>query len=60
VDDLCRMFGLLRRGGVEGGLAAMRDVMGGHLRETGKALVLDPERSKEPVDYVQVGEREAS
>ena len=27
VDDLRRMFGLLRRGGVQGGLAAMGDIM---------------------------------
>ena len=27
--------------------------MGDHLKETGKALVQDPERQKEPVEWVQ-------
>lgn len=27
--------------------------MGDHLKETGKALVMDPERQKEPVEWVQ-------
>mmetsp|Transcript_24421 Transcript_24421/g.53296 ORF Transcript_24421/g.53296 Transcript_24421/m.53296 type:complete len:740 (-) Transcript_24421:186-2405(-) len=52
-EDLKRMFNLFKRGGVPGGLAAMREAMSAHLRETGKQLVLDPERSKEPVEYVQ-------
>ena len=27
--------------------------MGDHLKETGKGLVMDPERQKEPVEWVQ-------
>ena len=27
--------------------------MGAHLREAGKAIVMDPERSKDPVEFVQ-------
>ena len=36
------MYRLFKR--VPNGLQAMRDVMGGHLRDTGKNLVSDPER----------------
>jgi len=52
-EDLKRMFNLFKRGGVTGGLAAMREAMSEYLREAGKQLVMDPERSKEPVEYVQ-------
>eukprot|EP00854_Cymbomonas_tetramitiformis_P023528 gene23528-28485_t len=52
-DDLERMFCLFRRGGVLQGLSTMRDSMSEYLRETGKHLVLDPERIKDPVEYVQ-------
>lgn len=50
-DDLGRMYSLLRR--VSTGLALVRDVMTSHLREAGKQLVTDPERLKDPVDFVQ-------
>ncbi|KAM7511351.1 hypothetical protein LguiB_010226 [Lonicera macranthoides] len=50
-EDLGRMFGLFRR--VPNGLLLIRDVMTSHLRETGKQLVTDPERLKDPVDFVQ-------
>lgn len=50
-EDIGRMYTLFRR--VQGGLQTMRDVLGAHVRETGKQLVLDPERSKEPVEFVQ-------
>ncbi|KAL4421065.1 hypothetical protein ABPG77_001360 [Micractinium sp. CCAP 211/92] len=49
--DLARMYGLFRR--VQGGLDLLRTTMGDHLKETGKALVMDPERQKEPVEWVQ-------
>ena len=50
-EDLARMFTLFRR--IERGLEFMRSMMGDHLKETGRALVLDPERTKDPVDFVQ-------
>ena len=49
--DLARMFTLFRR--IERGLDFMRGMMGNYLKETGRALVLDPERTKDPVDFVQ-------
>ncbi|XP_010257125.1 PREDICTED: cullin-3A-like isoform X2 [Nelumbo nucifera] len=50
-DDLKRMYSLFRR--VPDGLLTIRDVMTAHIRETGKQLVTDPERLKDPVDFVQ-------
>ncbi|XP_042501578.1 cullin-3A-like [Macadamia integrifolia] len=50
-EDLGRMYNLFRR--VPDGLSTIRDVMTGHIRETGKQLVTDPERLKDPVDFVQ-------
>ncbi|XP_072952958.1 cullin-3B-like [Typha angustifolia] len=50
-EDLSRMYNLFRR--VPEGLMTIRDVMTSHLRETGKQLVTDPERLKDPVDFVQ-------
>ncbi|XP_065048598.1 cullin-3B-like [Musa acuminata AAA Group] len=50
-EDLSRMYNLFRR--VPDGLLTVRDVMTSHLRETGKQLVSDPERLKDPVDFVQ-------
>ncbi|RWR78357.1 cullin-3A-like protein isoform X1 [Cinnamomum micranthum f. kanehirae] len=50
-DDLGRMYSLFRR--VPDGLSMIRDVMSSHLRETGKQLVSDPERLRDPVDFVQ-------
>ncbi|EFN52532.1 hypothetical protein CHLNCDRAFT_138949 [Chlorella variabilis] len=49
--DLSRMYCLFRR--VEGGVDLLRQTMGDHLKEGGKALVLDPERQKDPVEWVQ-------
>ena len=45
------MYNLFRR--VTNGLATVRDVMTSHLREMGKQLVTDPEKSKDPVEFVQ-------
>lgn len=50
-EDLGRMYNLFRR--VPNGLTIIRDVMTSHIRETGKQLVTDPERLKDPVDFVQ-------
>eukprot|EP00898_Chlorokybus_atmophyticus_P002087 jgi/Chlat1/287/Chrsp1S03176 len=50
-EDLARMYNLFRR--VPGGLQIIRDVMSSHLRDTGKQLVMEPDRQKEAVDFVQ-------
>ncbi|KVI09114.1 cullin-3A-like isoform X1 [Cynara cardunculus var. scolymus] len=50
-EDLGRMYNLFRR--VPNGLFLIRDVMTSHIREMGKQLVTDPERLKDPVDFVQ-------
>ncbi|XP_044493619.1 cullin-3A [Mangifera indica] len=50
-EDLGRMYNLFRR--VPSGLSSIREVMTSHLRETGKQLVTDPERLKDPVEFVQ-------
>ena len=50
-EDLARMYTLLRR--VEGGLDLVRSGMGAFLKDTGRALVSDPERTKDPVDFVE-------
>ncbi|KAI3931340.1 hypothetical protein MKX01_040257 [Papaver californicum] len=50
-EDLGRIYTLFRR--VPDGLSTIRDVMTSHIRETGKQLVTDPERLKDPVDFVQ-------
>eukprot|EP00899_Mesostigma_viride_P019647 jgi/Mesvir1/27684/Mv07403-RA.1 len=50
-EDLRRMYTLFRR--IPEGLSTMRSMMADYLKETGKELVTNPERSKDPVDYVQ-------
>lgn len=50
-DDLSRMYSLFRR--VPEGLSTIREVMTSHLRETGKQLVTDPDKLRDPVDFVQ-------
>ncbi|KAJ6321787.1 hypothetical protein OIU77_011795 [Salix suchowensis] len=50
-EDMGRMYNLFRR--VPDGLSTIREVMTSHLRETGKQLVTDPERLKDPVEFVQ-------
>ncbi|XP_031122102.1 cullin-3A-like [Ipomoea triloba] len=49
-EDLKRMYGLFRR--VPNGLSTIRDLMASHIRETGKQLVTDPEKLKDPVEFV--------
>ncbi|CAK8533522.1 unnamed protein product [Lathyrus sativus] len=50
-EDLGRMYNLFRR--VPSGLITVKDVMTSFIRDTGKQLVMDPERLKDPVDFVQ-------
>ncbi|KAI6686442.1 hypothetical protein NL676_032355 [Syzygium grande] len=50
-EDLGRMYNLFRR--VPNGLSTVRDVMTSHIREIGKQLITDPERLKDPVEFVQ-------
>ncbi|KAL0296910.1 UNVERIFIED_CONTAM: Cullin-3A [Sesamum radiatum] len=50
-EDLGRMYNLFRR--VPNGLSTIRDVMTSHIRDTGKQLVTDPEKSKNPVEFVE-------
>lgn len=50
-EDMGRMYNLFRR--VPNGLSTIRDVMTSHLRETGKQLVTDAEKLKDPVEFVQ-------
>lgn len=50
-EDLGRMYSLFKR--VEGGLALVRTIMSDYIKETGKQLVQDPEKTKDPVEFVQ-------
>ncbi|KAG2710239.1 hypothetical protein I3843_04G017600 [Carya illinoinensis] len=50
-EDSGRMYNLFRR--VPAGLSIVRDVMTSYIRDTGKQLVTDPERLRDPVDFVQ-------
>ncbi|KAL2341741.1 hypothetical protein Fmac_009681 [Flemingia macrophylla] len=50
-EDLSRMYNLSGR--VTDGLSKIREVMTSHMRESGKQLVTDLERLKDPVEYVQ-------
>ncbi|KAK4402969.1 Cullin-3A [Sesamum angolense] len=49
-EDLGRIYNLFRR--VPDGLSTIRDVMTSHIRDTGKQLVTDPEKSKNPAEFV--------
>ncbi|TKY69692.1 Cullin-3A protein [Spatholobus suberectus] len=50
-EDLGRMYNLFCR--VTEGLSKICEVMTSHIRESGKQLVMDPERLKDPVEFVQ-------
>ncbi|XP_027358110.1 cullin-3B-like isoform X2 [Abrus precatorius] len=50
-EDLGRMYNLFRR--VPAGLSIVKEVMTSFIRDTGKQLIMDPERLKDPVDFVQ-------
>jgi cullin 3 len=49
-EPLARMYSLFLRVKCD---VQLRDVVAARLRETGQALVMDPERQREPVDFVQ-------
>ena len=49
-EPLGRMYSLFCR---VGGEVALRALASSHLRDVGKTLVMDPERMKDPVDFVQ-------
>lgn len=51
LDDLSRMYNLFAR--VSNGLSFMREKISNFVRETGKGLVTDPEKNKNPQLYVQ-------
>jgi cullin 3 len=51
LEDLSRMYNLFSR--VSNGLAFMREKISNFVRETGKALVTDEEKNKNPQLYVQ-------
>jgi len=50
-EDLSRMYNLFCR--VTSGLSQIREVMTSYIRDYGKQLVTDPERLKNPVEFVQ-------
>ncbi|CAM6098314.1 unnamed protein product [Calypogeia fissa] len=50
-QDLAQMYSLFRA--VSGGLEIVRDSMIKNLRETGRHIVMDPERLKDPLEFVQ-------
>lgn len=50
-EDLGRLYSLFHR--VPSGLTIVKEVMTSFTRDTGKQLVMDPERLKDPVDFVQ-------
>ncbi|GLC32977.1 Cullin-3A [Pleodorina starrii] len=52
-EDLSRLYSLMRRPHVDNGLATVRNMLCEHVKEVGRALVTDPERTKDPVEYVQ-------
>uniref|UniRef100_J3MQR9 Cullin family profile domain-containing protein n=1 Tax=Oryza brachyantha TaxID=4533 RepID=J3MQR9_ORYBR len=50
-EDLTMMYILFQR--VPDGHSTIKSVMNSHVKETGKNMVTDPERLKDPVDFVQ-------
>lgn len=50
-EDLTRMYDLFKR--VPDWHSTIRSIMASHVKETGKTLVTDLERLKDPVDFVQ-------
>ncbi|XP_028806440.1 cullin-3A [Neltuma alba] len=50
-EDLGRMYNLFHR--VPAGLSIVKEVMTSYIRDTGKQLVTDPDRLRDPVDFVQ-------
>ncbi|KAI4346420.1 hypothetical protein L6164_007317 [Bauhinia variegata] len=50
-EDLGRMYNLFQR--IPAGLTIVKEVMTSYTRDMGKQLVMDPERLRDPVDFVQ-------
>uniref|UniRef100_A0A0E0ARD4 Cullin family profile domain-containing protein n=1 Tax=Oryza glumipatula TaxID=40148 RepID=A0A0E0ARD4_9ORYZ len=50
-EDLTMMYSLFQR--FPDGHSTIKSVMNSHVKETGKDMVMDPERLKDPVDFVQ-------
>lgn len=50
-EDLGRMYSLFCR--IPDGLLKIRDVVMSHFRDAGEKLVSDPERFKDPANFVQ-------
>uniref|UniRef100_A0A0D9X4U3 Cullin family profile domain-containing protein n=1 Tax=Leersia perrieri TaxID=77586 RepID=A0A0D9X4U3_9ORYZ len=50
-EDLTMMYSLFQR--VPDGHSTIKSVMNSHVKETGKDMVTDPERMKDPIDFVQ-------
>ncbi|KAG8086869.1 hypothetical protein GUJ93_ZPchr0010g7500 [Zizania palustris] len=51
LEDLTRMYNLFQR--VHDGHSTIKSVMTSHVKETGRNMVTDPERLKDPVYFVQ-------
>lgn len=51
-EDLRRLYALAARLPEGRGLEEVQAALGAHVRETGRALVTDPERAKDPVAFV--------
>src|SRR5687768_3950103 len=51
VEDLKRMYNLFGR--VSNGHATMRDIMSNHIRELGRAMIMDEEKQKEHLNLIQ-------
>lgn len=52
-EDLARMYTLFKREHVRDGLKSVREMTGNFIKDTGKQLVMEPERQKDPVEFVQ-------
>ena len=50
IDSLSSMYNLFKR--VKGGHKLMRDTLIRHLKDIGKAMVLDPEKLKDPIEFM--------
>ncbi|PKU70591.1 cullin-3A-like [Dendrobium catenatum] len=50
-DDMSRMYGLFRL--VPEGISTISDVLNAHLQQIGKQIVTDPEKLRDPVNFVQ-------
>jgi len=53
LDDLSRLYSLLRRPGVANGLSTLRTGVSAYVRDSGRALVTDPEIVNDPCVFVR-------